>query len=56
MTIGDRIRMMSDEELTDEVILAHCSKRDCPEELLTCRECTLRWLKQNAPDKENAGD
>ena len=52
MTIGDKIRQMPDEELTDEVILAHCFKRDCPEELLTCRECTLRWLKQETPKRE----
>lgn len=55
MTNGDRIRAMTDEELSDsEFCEVICD--DIPRCLLggvdTCRECRIKWLGSPAKDKE----
>jgi hypothetical protein len=51
MTNGDRIRAMTDEELADEMFAYICKKVPmgwC--EGYNCRECRLKWLKEEAND------
>lgn len=46
-TNGDKIRQMSDEDLAETISCPHHSD-DCYYEELSCKPCTLEWLKKEA--------
>jgi len=47
MTNADRIRQMTDEELTELIRCPH-SVDGCSVVKLSCEECTLQWLREVA--------
>lgn len=52
MTNGERIRAMSDDELTNQYVDAICHMhKDCPS--INCIDCALKWLKKEV--SEDAG-
>lgn len=52
ITNGDRIRSMTDEELAVQLEAFICDNvKLCRAEDISCTECALNWLKQEA--KEN---
>lgn len=54
MTNGDRIRKMTDEELCDFLDGFLCNEIDmCRSEDIDCRDCKMKWLKQEAKEDES---
>ena len=54
MTNADRIRSMTDEELAEtftciDMFCCPIKSASCPEEL-SCKNCFMRWLKQEATE------
>lgn len=47
MTNGDKIRQMTDKELTELIRCPH-SVDGCSVVKLSCKECTLQWLREVA--------
>ena len=55
MTNGDKIRNMTDEELCDFLGDYICYLTDdyCRAEDIECRDCKMKWLKQELKDNES---
>ena len=54
MTNGEKLRQMTDEELAVELEAFVCDKViECRAEDISCTECALKWLKQEAKENES---